>query len=68
MLSAPKALLWWPEHTDTALIRPATHVFDMTGRPIHGWILVDSPVLTEDDALGRWVDEGHGFAPSLAPK
>ncbi|MEV8542158.1 TfoX/Sxy family protein [Streptomyces sp. NPDC051572] len=57
-----------PEHTDAALARPGTRVFDMTGRPMRGWILVDSSVLAEDDALGRWVDEGHAFAASLPPK
>ena len=57
-----------PEHTDTALARPGTRVFDMTGRPMRGWILVDSSVLAEDDALGRWVDEGHAFAAGLPPK
>ncbi|WP_019076029.1 TfoX/Sxy family protein [Streptomyces hokutonensis] len=57
-----------PEHTDAALARPGTRVFDMTGRPMRGWILVDSSVLTEDEALGRWVDEGHAFAATLPPK
>ncbi|WP_405989927.1 hypothetical protein [Streptomyces sp. NBC_00986] len=40
----------------------------MTGRPMRGWILVDSSVLAEDEALGRWIDEGHAFAASLPPK
>ncbi|MGH1552298.1 TfoX/Sxy family protein [Streptomyces sp. L7] len=57
-----------PEHTDAALARPGTRVFDMTGRPMRGWILVDSSVLTEDDALGQWIDEGHDFAATLPPK
>ncbi|MEV6542472.1 TfoX/Sxy family protein [Streptomyces sp. NPDC051665] len=57
-----------PEHTDAALAQPGTRVFDMTGRPMRGWILVDSSVLAEDDVLGRWVDEGHAFAASLPPK
>ncbi|WP_405845721.1 TfoX/Sxy family protein [Streptomyces sp. NBC_01518] len=57
-----------PEHTDAALAQPGTRVFDMTGRPMRGWILVDSSVLAEDDALGRWIDEGHAFAASLPPK
>ena len=29
-----------PEGTDEALARPHTHLFDMTGRPMRGWILV----------------------------
>jgi TfoX/Sxy family transcriptional regulator of competence genes len=57
-----------PEHTDEALAQPGTRVFDMTGRPMRGWILVDSSALAEDEALGRWVDEGHAFAASLPPK
>jgi TfoX/Sxy family transcriptional regulator of competence genes len=57
-----------PEHTDAALARPGTRVFDMTGRPMRGWILVDSSALAEDEALGRWVDEGYAFAASLPPK
>nr|WSY53140.1 TfoX/Sxy family protein [Streptomyces sp. NBC_00886] len=57
-----------PDHTDAALTRPGTRVFDMTGRPMRGWILIAASVLTEDDALGRWIDEGHAFAASLPPK
>lgn len=57
-----------PEHTDAALSRPGTRLFDMTGRPMRGWILVDPSVLTEDEALGQWIDEGHGFAAPLPPK
>ncbi|WP_151481707.1 TfoX/Sxy family protein [Streptomyces albicerus] len=57
-----------PDATDTALSRPGTRVFDMTGRPMRGWILVAGSALAEDDVLGDWVDEGHAFAASLPPK
>jgi len=36
--------------------------------PMRGWILVAASVLAEDDALGRWIDEGRTFAASLPPK
>ena len=57
-----------PDNADAALARPGTRVFDMTGRPMRGWILVAGTALTEDDVLGRWIDEGHAFAASLPPK
>jgi TfoX/Sxy family transcriptional regulator of competence genes len=57
-----------PDHTDAALARPGTRVFDMTGRPMRGWILVTGDALTEDEVLGSWVAEGRGFAAGLPPK
>ncbi|MFI2431397.1 TfoX/Sxy family protein [Streptomyces sp. NPDC018693] len=54
--------------TDTALTRPGTRVFDMTGRPMRGWVVVEGAAVTEDDALRTWVEEGHTFAASLPPK
>ncbi|MDW4909707.1 TfoX/Sxy family protein [Streptomyces sp. ADMS] len=57
-----------PDNTDAALARPGTRVFDMTGRPMRGWILVAGPALTEDDVLGTWIDEGRAFAGNLPPK
>lgn len=57
-----------PDNTDTALARPGTRVFDMTGRPMRGWILVAGSALTQDDVLTEWIEKGHAFAASLPPK
>jgi TfoX/Sxy family transcriptional regulator of competence genes len=57
-----------PDNTDAALARPGARVFDMTGRPMRGWILVDGAALTEDDVLGEWIEKGRAFAASLPPK
>jgi TfoX/Sxy family transcriptional regulator of competence genes len=47
---------------------PGARRFDMTGRPMRGWVLV-APEATADDAdLGRWVRRGEEFAASLPPK
>jgi TfoX/Sxy family transcriptional regulator of competence genes len=57
-----------PDDQDEALAQPSVRVFDMTGRPMKGWILV-APEATEDDAdLQRWVEAGLDFAGSLPPK
>jgi hypothetical protein len=57
-----------PDHTDAALARPGARIFDMTGRPMRGWIVVDGAALAEDEVFGAWVDEGHDFAAGLPHK
>jgi TfoX/Sxy family transcriptional regulator of competence genes len=57
-----------PERADEALARPHTRPFDMTGRPMKGWILVAQDALGEDGELADWVGEGVAFARSLPPK
>ncbi|MFI8074904.1 TfoX/Sxy family protein [Streptomyces sp. NPDC086033] len=57
-----------PDAADAALARPGARVFDMTGRPMRGWVVVAGSAVTEDEALGAWIDEGRAFAASLPPK
>jgi len=56
-----------PGETDAALARPHTRIFDITGRPMKGWILVE-PAGLDGDALAKWVDTGVSYAKSLPPK
>jgi TfoX/Sxy family transcriptional regulator of competence genes len=57
-----------PDATDAALARPGTRVFDMTGRPMRGWILVAGAAVAEDEVLTEWIEEGRAFAATLPPK
>jgi hypothetical protein len=57
-----------PDAGDAALDEPHTRPFDMTGRPMRGWIVVDGAALAEDEVFGAWVDEGHDFAAGLPHK
>jgi TfoX/Sxy family transcriptional regulator of competence genes len=57
-----------PDATDAALARPGARVFDMTGRPMRGWVVIAGEAVAEDDALSAWVEDGHAFAASLPPK
>jgi len=41
---------------------------EMRGRPMAGWLLVDSAAVADDDQLGQWVDRGVRFARTLPPK
>ncbi len=51
-----------------ALNQPHVHVFDMTGRPMKGWITVDAPGVANDQDLAAWVNRGLQFAQTLPPK
>jgi hypothetical protein len=57
-----------PEGTDDALAQPHTRLFDMSGRPMKGWILVADEGMADDEELRAWVQRGIDFAGSLPPK
>lgn len=57
-----------PDATDAALARPGARLFDMTGRPMRGWVVVAGPAVAEDETLAAWVGEGRDFAAGLPPK
>lgn len=56
------------EEHEAALTEPGARVFDMTGRPMKGWVVVDAAALAEDDDLRRWVGRAVEFAGSLPAK
>ena len=57
-----------PERYEQALGRPHVTVFDMTGRPMKGWVVVEPAGCASDQMLGDWVARGLAFARSLPPK
>ena len=42
--------------------------FDMTGRPMKGWIVVEQEGYAEDSDLSDWIRLGIDFAATLPPK
>jgi hypothetical protein len=54
--------------TEAALAAPHTRRFDLTGRPMKGWILVQPEGLATDDALGKWLTTSVKYAEALPPK
>lgn len=54
--------------TADALSVPNTRAFDLTGRPMKGWILVQPKGLAGNAALGKWVNTSVKYAESLPPK
>lgn len=57
-----------PEKTDSALARPHTRIFDLSGRPMQGWILVGPAGLRDDAKLADWIRVGTAYASSLPKK
>ena len=56
-----------PNDTDAALAEPGVRIFDITGKPMRGWILVAGEQLDSDD-LDRWIVLAKTFVASLPPK
>jgi hypothetical protein len=57
-----------PEASDDALAHPHTRPFDMTGRPMKGWVLVAPDGVAGESDLATWVARGVRFARSLRAK
>lgn len=58
-----------PGETISALARPHTRIFDLSGgRPMQGWILVGPAGVKTDAMLVRWVRVGVAYASSLPKK
>ena len=57
-----------PDGHEEALSQPGVSVFDITGRPMKGWILVDAENVADEESLGTWIDRGLDFAATLPPK
>lgn len=57
-----------PDEYDALLSRPGTRVFDFTGKPMKGWIVVRGDAVDDDDALADWTETACLFAGSLPAK
>jgi TfoX/Sxy family transcriptional regulator of competence genes len=54
-----------PEESDEALQDPQVRPFDISGRPMKGWLLVR---IESDEQLPPWVERAADFAGSLPAK
>src|SRR5579871_1583986 len=44
-----------PDNYDDALLEPHVREFDITGRPMKGWVLVESEGVEDDEQLAGWI-------------
>jgi TfoX N-terminal domain len=57
-----------PEQAAEALREPDVADFDITGRPMNGWVLVGPDGIDTDDLLSTWVERALRFVRTLPPK
>lgn len=50
------------------LARPGASLFNTTGRPMTGWVMVDQSALAQDETLFDWIESGIAFALTLPAK
>jgi TfoX/Sxy family transcriptional regulator of competence genes len=56
------------ERYEASLKLPYTRKFDITEKPMIGWIMVSSEGYERDEDLFKWIQQGVHYALSLPPK
>ena len=57
-----------PAESDALVAATSAQVAVMRGRPMQGWLRLDSDGLKTKRQLGKWVELGTAYARSLPPK
>jgi hypothetical protein len=57
-----------PENHQAALKMPSARPFDITGKPMRGWVMVSAEGHKKKQDLAAWVARGASFALTLPSK
>jgi TfoX/Sxy family transcriptional regulator of competence genes len=57
-----------PDEGDEALKEPHVKEFDITGRPMKGWVLVELEGIENDEQLKDWIERATIFVRTLPAK
>ena len=57
-----------PDETEEALKEAHVKVFDITGRPMKGWMLVEPGGIADDVSLKDWIQRAMTFVGKLPKK
>jgi len=57
-----------PDQADHALQQPFVKVFDVTGKPMTGWVVVEPDGLDLDRDLQTWIERAEAFVETLPRK
>lgn len=57
-----------PEEGEAALRQPHVGEFDITGRPMRGWIMIASEGVADEGAVNGWVQQAVRFVGKLPAK
>src|SRR6516165_10583905 len=50
-----------PDNYDDALLEPHVREFDITGRPMKGWVLIGPEGVENDEQLTAWIERATRF-------
>lgn len=53
---------------EEVLLEPHVRPFDVTGKPMRGWVLVDAPGIVTDEQLIPWIERALAFVGTLPAK
>jgi hypothetical protein len=57
-----------PDRYQEALALPHVREFDITGRPMKGWVLVEAEGVDDDGQLREWIERATEFVAGLPAK
>ena len=57
-----------PDEYKNSLKKEFTREFDITGRSMTGWVMVEPEGYADDENLQKWIDLGLKFAATLPEK
>lgn len=57
-----------PDNYEDALLGQHVREFDITGKPMKGWVMVEPDGIEDDDQLTGWIQRAADFVGTLAKK
>ena len=57
-----------PDGYEDALAQSYVREFDITGKPMKGWVIVDAEGIEDDDQLAEWIERAVKFVTTLPRK
>src|SRR5438445_8435906 len=57
-----------PDSYEDALLEPHVKEFDITGRPMKGWVLIEPEGIEDDEHLKDWIERAMKFVRTLPAK
>ena len=57
-----------PDNYEDALLEPHVREFDITGKPMKGWVLVEAEGVQNDEQLTDWIERALKFVTALPAK
>ena len=57
-----------PDEYEDALLEPQISEFNITGRPMKGWVLVEREGVEGGDQLSGWIERATKFVKTLPAK